>query len=397
MSRVELDKHRITRLDGRPFFLIGARHMPEGGTPALLYEAGFNAFRLTAFGTETNQPEPVPEDLSGLYFWSYLFNRADLTQSPRHAPQLRKLVARLRDHPALLCYENYNEPTLHRTRFKTEPEHLAEGTRVIRECDPNHPIWLAHSCSNTVETLQRFNLCAEILGCNPYPVYLSGTRRHVGFLEDGRVLDCPDQSLHAVGRYTQKMMSVAEGRPVWMLVQAMANESWYSPVHTPQFASQGVDASKILYPTFEQMRFMAFDAIVHGATGIALAMHRTPVGGEVWKSITKLVGQLRQLHDALVAPPVLDCAAIEYVDLGHTIWDGVRLLIRRSNGTLFVFAVNTAREPAEIALQLPVAARSPAIVEFEERQLLVSRDRLCDRFEPFEVHVYRIKCRVDQS
>ena len=142
--------------------------MPEGGTPALLYEAGFNAFRLTAFGTETNQPEPVPEDLSGLYFWSYLFNRADLTQSPRHAPQLRKLVARLRDHPALLCYENYNEPTLHRTRFKTEPEHLAEGTRVIRECDPNHPIWLAHSCSNTVETLQRFNLCAEILGCNPY-------------------------------------------------------------------------------------------------------------------------------------------------------------------------------------------------------------------------------------
>ena len=210
------------------------------------------------------------------------------------------------------------------------------------------------------------------------------------------MLDCPDQSLHAVGRYTQKMMSVAEGRPVWMLVQAMANESWYSPVHAPQFASQGVDASKILYPMFEQMRFMAFDAIVHGATGIALAMHRTPVGGEVWKSITKLVGQLRQLHDALVAPPVLDCAAIEYVDLGHTIWDGVRLLIRRSNDVLFVFAVNTAREPAEVALQLPVAARSPAIVEHEERQVLVSRDRLCDRFEPFEVHVYRIKCRVDQ-
>jgi hypothetical protein len=44
--------------------------MPVGGSPAMLRDAGFNAFRLTAFGTETNDPEPVPDDLEGIYFWS---------------------------------------------------------------------------------------------------------------------------------------------------------------------------------------------------------------------------------------------------------------------------------------------------------------------------------------
>ena len=34
--RVTLDPHRLTRTDGRPFFLIGARHIPEGGSPQLL-------------------------------------------------------------------------------------------------------------------------------------------------------------------------------------------------------------------------------------------------------------------------------------------------------------------------------------------------------------------------
>ena len=42
---VQIGRDRVTQVDGRPFFLIGARHMPEGGTPEILRDAGFNAFR----------------------------------------------------------------------------------------------------------------------------------------------------------------------------------------------------------------------------------------------------------------------------------------------------------------------------------------------------------------
>lgn len=391
MPRVELDRDGSARADGRPFFLIGARHMPTGGSPGLLRDAGFNAFRLTAFGTETNGPEPVPEDLDGICFWSYLFDRADLTRSEAHRRELSRWVEQVRQHPALLCYENYNEPTLHRTRLKARPEDLAAGTRLVRELDADHPIWLAHSCSNTVDTLRRFNGCADIVGCNPYPVYVPGTRRHVGFLADGRVLDCPDPSIHAVGMYTRKMMAVAEGRPVWMLVQAMANESWFSPVHTPQYAGQSIDASKVLYPTFARMRFMAFDAVVHGATGLALALHATPVDGDVWGHVTRLVRQLRDLHDALAAPALSQEPVIAYADLGYSIWDGVRVALRRCGDALYVFAVNTAPDPASVVMHLPVAVEAPVVVMHEDRELSVESDRLADRFDGYGVHVYRIK------
>ena len=396
MPTVTLDEHRITHVDGRPFFLIGARHVPAGGTAALLREAGFNGVRVTAFGTETYEPEPIPDDLDGMFIWSYLFDRADLTK-PGHERQLRDWITELRGHPALLCYENYNEPTLGRTRFKAEPEDLAAGSDLVRELDPDHPLWLAHSCSNTIETLARFNGSADIVGCNPYPVFMAGMRRHIGMRDDGLILDCPDQTVHAVGRYTQKMMAVGRGRPVWMLIQALANENWYHPNYTVEQADAGVEQGKILYPTFAQMRFMAFDAIVHGATGLALSMYRTPVDSAIWHDIVKLVGQLRDLHEALAAPPVLDAALLEYTDLGHTIWDGVQLLMRRTADDLYVFAVNTTFDPVQVAIQLPVEPASPVQVVHEDRQLVPQGNRIADRFAAHGVHVYRVPgCSIPQ-
>ena len=394
-ARVTIDENRIAHVDGKPFFLIGARHMPEGGTPELLRDAGFNAYRTLAFGHESGEPEEVPSDLEGIFFWSYIYNRADLTRSPEHERELRERVSQLRDHPALLCYENLNEPTLlyKSDRFKAEPEDLAAGTALVRELDPDHPIWLAHSCTNTIETLRRFNGCLDIVGANPYPTYVPGMRQHIGVRPDRKMLDCPDQSVHAVGKYTEKMMRVAGGElPVWMLVQALANENWYSPVHTPEMAGQGIDESKLLYPTYGEMRFMVFDAIVHGATGIALGMARTPAEGDVWRDITRLVGELRSLHNALCAPPVMDDIEISYADIGFTVWDGVQLLARRLRDALYILAVNTQFDPAEMTVRmksLDGAAR--ATVLDENREVAVEGGSMGDRFGPYEAHVYRIE------
>jgi len=400
---VTIDENRITHVDGKPFFLIGARHMPEGGTPELLRDTGFNAYRTLAFGHENSEAEEVPRDLEGICFWSYIYegicfwsyiyNRADFTKSPDHERELREKVRRLKEHPALLCYENLNEPTLlyKSGRFKAEPDDLAAGTALLRELDPNHPIWLAHSCANTVETLRRFNGCLDVVGANPYPIYVPGMRRHIGVRSDGKMLDCPDQSIHSVGRYTEKMMKVANGgQAVWMLIQAMANERWFSPDHTPEMAGQGIDESKILYPTYRQMRFMVFDAIVHGATGIALSMWNTPTGGAVWRDIRRLVGELKGMHDALCAPPVTEPVGIEYADLGFTVWDGVRVLARRLAKELYLFAVNTQFDPAEVTLRMrSLEGATRAVVVDEDREVAVENGSLSDRFEPCGTHVYR--------
>ena len=396
-SEVTIDANRITRVGGRPFFLIGARHMPEGGTPEMLRDAGFNGFRRLAFGHESGEPEAIPSDLEGIHFWLYLFDRADFTRSRDYERQLRDIVSEVRGHPRLLCYENLNEPTLffEHDGFKAQPDDLARGTAVLRELDPDHPIWLAHCCQNAVETLRRFNPCADIVGANPYPIYVPGMRRHIGVRADGKMLDCPDQSIHAVGKYTDKMMKVAGGQlGVWMLIQALANEHWHNPEHTPEYVGQGIDESKVLYPTYAEMRFMVFDAIVHGATGVAFSMHRTPTEGAIWRAIVRLVGELAELHDALCAPPVVDPAEVSYADLGFTIWDGVRVLARRLQDAVYLFAVNTQFDPMQATVRMKsIEGATKAFVVHEGREVPVEGGAITDRFDPYDVRVYRVDKR----
>jgi hypothetical protein len=216
-------------------------------------------------------------------------------------------------------------------------------------------------------------------------------RRHIGMREDGRVLDCIDQSIHAVGKYTEKMMAVAQGRPVWMLIQAMSNESWFNPHHTPQFAGQEIDASKMVYPTYEQMRFMAFDAIIAGATGIGMSMYGTPIDGPVWIDICRLVAELKFLQPALCAPPLPQPVAITYTDLGYSIWDGVRTLVRRNGDDIYLFAANTAADPAEVSIQLNIPVQRTATVCGSDRELPVEQNSIHDCFAGFGVQVYWLR------
>ena len=395
---VQLDENRIAHVDGRPFFLIGARHMPEGGTPAMLAEAGFNAYRRLAFGTETSGGEPLPDPDLGIHFWSYIYDRAAFGRSSDYRGQLDEHVRQVRDHPAMLCYENFNEVAMlwRSDTPKAEPDELDEGMRLLRELDPDHPVWLAHSCERTVDTLARYNDSMDIVGCNPYPIIPQGLRQHVGIRADGRIVDCPDQTIHAVGHYTKKMMRVGGGKmPVWMLIQALANENWFNPQYSPEFAGQGIDESKILYPTYEEMRFMAYDAIICGATGLALSMHGTPTDGKEWQDVKRLVAELRGLHDALASPPADVEVEIAHADLGFTIWDGVEMLARRKGDKVYLFTANTAFDPARVTMRLSnVPSNCTAVVEAEGREAAVENGLLIDAFEPYAVHVYRLPAQA---
>src|SRR5687768_17043984 len=103
---------RITLVDERPFFLIGARHMPVGGTPAILAEAGFNAYRHVAFSHEVLAADPVPPADAGLCFWSYVGYRTCFGKSSDYRRELEDHVRAVGQHPALLGYENLNEAAM---------------------------------------------------------------------------------------------------------------------------------------------------------------------------------------------------------------------------------------------------------------------------------------------
>ena len=49
------------------------------------------------------------------------------------------------------------------------------------------------------------------------------------------------------------------------------------------------DEAAVLYPTLEEMRFMAFAAIVNGATGLLFSMHGVSTADDaIWPSIRQV-------------------------------------------------------------------------------------------------------------
>ncbi|MCK4783911.1 MAG: hypothetical protein KAV87_09190 [Desulfobacteraceae bacterium] len=400
LARVSIDNNRITHIDGKPFFPVLARHIPEGGTPQLLAAAGFNGYRWTAFGTETADispvpDQPVPDQNEGLYFYAYIFDRATFSKNTDYKRQLEELVKQVKDHPNLLCYENYNEVAIkwRQWDYKASPEELAEGSKYLRTLDPNHPIWLAHSPDRTIETLATYNESMDIVGANPSPIQPRGMRPHVGAREDGRVCDCPEQSIHFAGRLTDKMMQVGRNeKAIWMLIQAMPYEHWFGELHCPEMAGQSIDPSMCVYPTYEQLRFMAYDAIIAGATGLSFSMYKVPIEHSAFKDISRVVKELRTLNDALTARPFFDPIEISYTDLGYSIWDGMVTLMRRKGDDVYLFAANTAFDPAEVTMQIPgIVNNTAALVQSEDRELAVENSSLSDYFEPYAVHVYKLK------
>ena len=149
-------------------------------------------------------------------------------------------------------------------------------------------------------------------------------RYFVGCRLDKFIVDSSNQTLSAVGDFTTKMMQVAEGRPVWMQVQGAANENWYSEVHTPPNSGLGLySPHHQRYPTLWEMRFMAFNAVVRGATALEWMLIRLPVDSNPWRDVTTVIHELAGLHDILAAPVSDHRLDIEYRELGFSDFTGV--------------------------------------------------------------------------
>jgi len=278
-TQVTVGSDRILKVDGRRFFPIGARHIPNGADPKIIRDTGFNCIRWVAFDTDTIASSDINRLIDAdIMFYPYISDRGDFAHNKaQKMKDLSSLVDLVKGCPLLLCYEQRNEPTYHYrnwAKLKGSPKGMKEGSDLIRSLDPFHPIRLGHGVCNLVSTIKSFNDSADMIGCNPYVIYDQRMRANCATRMDGRISDSPDQTLSAVGEYTSKMMRAAEGRPVWMQLQACSNEDWYNPdIYTPELKGQGIYPHNRLFPSYYQMRFMAFDAIVRGATAMEWSMY----------------------------------------------------------------------------------------------------------------------------
>ena len=97
----------------------------------------------------------------------------------------------------------------------------------------------------------------------------------------------------------------------------------------------------------------------------------------------KLAGELRDLTPALLST-TLPAPTFQPADAP------IDTMMKASDGSLYVFAVNHDKAAHSVTFMLPKSAAANAEVQFENRTVRAQRGLLTDDFAPLEVHVYKL-------
>lgn len=188
----------------------------------------------------------------GLHCWLQLGEVPNLsTRTPAANEQLLTSIAgELKDHPALGAWKGVNEPANRSGAARPAVSGLVRAHERLKALDPNHPLVIIQAPRATLAQLSQYRPAFDITGADIYPVsYPPG--KHAGRRS---------RDIGVVGDITRKMVQAAGGKPVWMTLQI----AWSGVIPTQQHPE-----NVPRFPTLQQERFMVYQAIVHGARGLA--------------------------------------------------------------------------------------------------------------------------------
>lgn len=358
----------VPRLDGvllvgkTPFFPIGIWNAPAGDRAlAELAAAGLNLIRcegkaetvarLARFGlfAAPSLPNRVPEDEAARLAWQ-----------GKAAGLLRELAPA----PNVLAYYLVDEPLWNGTPLQP----LLAAYEFHRQADPWHPIWLNAAPRGTVEDLARYNQACDVSGVDIYPVP-----------EGGSHSEMEDRTVASVGKYTVKMLaSTAYRKPVWMTLQGFA---WKQ-----LFNRQDPES---VFPTPEQSRFMAYDAVVNGASGIMYWGIHSIARPEYWDVLLGTISDLASVAGVLAGEP-LSKNGYELTGTG-LVWCG-----KRTPDGEFLIVVNESPDPTTLVARVPwpgaqvKALDGPAGQDGTQRVLPLGKGEFRDELGPYAVRLYTV-------
>jgi hypothetical protein len=175
-----------------------------------------------------------------------------------------------------------------------------------------------------VQTLAFYNQATDIAGCDIYPAPMPQGQS-----------DLPNKTLSVVGDETAKNILAVRGeKPVFMVLQGFA---WRT--------LDNRNDPKAIYPTFAESRFMAYDAIIAGASGILYwGVDYTPRPSPFWSNLKSLVSEIHGLKPFLEAPREPLKATLSPADTP------VRCLARKVNGHIALLLANCSGNKAAVTV-----------------------------------------------
>lgn len=377
----KLDSDNTLLVGSERFFPIGIYSIPKSDDPFReLAEAGFNLVRCDS----KEQLDKAHEN--GLKVWVALGDRLDLSKDAENRKgDIKARVAELKDHPALLAWESMDEPAWTWKKpwqARASADGLAQGHKLVKELDPDHLLWINHAPRNTEKTLTKFSQNTDILACDVYPVISKDINadKTYAIMPNGKQTDLANQTISCVGEYVDKMKRAAgKDRATWIVLQGFAWDNEQNPDNP-------------LYPTYEETRFMAYNAIIHGVKGILYwGTHSMPQPSEHWDSLKKVARELGDLAPVLASDDVPCALSLEYEEMGFSIDSGAEFIVKRHDGANYMISANTTIGNVRVTFSgFPFPVNSVEVLS-EGREISVSENSFQDAFEPYEVHVYKLK------
>ena len=367
-------------IDGRRQFVLGLYQLPNAENPwREAREAGFNLVHVS----------PAAEELAkcrqyGFRCWVSL---GSISRDKAAEDKLRigRIVNQFRGDPALLFWETEDEPAFLSKKIgpRIPPDRIIETYRFVKSLDPVHPLYLNHAPVNLESTLREYNDGADILATDIYPVIPRGIRELYALWPDGQQGDLLNEAISQVGQYADRMRRVAgRSRAVWMVLQAFAWENMRAKNRDPRM---------VLYPTREQLRFMAYQSLIHGANGLLFwGLAFTPANAPLWPDLKKVAQELAPLGPLLATDPIRAPLQIGYRENGHGVDRGIEWAAREDGRDILLMCTNADRNPLDVTFRgLKDYARAERIGE--PGTVAIQDGTFNESFLPFGTKVYRVR------
>lgn len=313
---------------GAPFFPLGSYELPASDEALrAMADAGINLFRC---GSRADLDRVAQV---GAYGWMPLAVQQGASDG------LHKRIEAVVDHPALVVWEGPDEIVWTFTAYSFLKERagftrddwnrqapiavdyanktggelipkMREGIALVRQLDDrNRPFWMNEAADSDAHFVRQYVDSVDIIGCDYYAVRSEGS------------------DLQSIGRLVNRWEAIGRGRPVWMVLQGF---SWHA-------AKEGRER---LYPSFDQSRFTAYDAIVHGARGVLYWGSETIDDSAFRQSIHALTSELSHLQPFLTGDAHRGVEAHLIDDLFDPPGRGVRTRLVRAGDDYLLMLVN---------------------------------------------------------
>jgi hypothetical protein len=202
---------------------------------------------------------------------------------------------------------------------------------------------------------------------------------------------------HAAGIIEIASINKVQQKPLWMVLQAFGWSSLNDYFDNPD---------DYLPPTMAELRFMVYNAIVNGATGIIFwglefESLETEQGTAIWEACKNVATELQELNPVLTSLTHFnnDFLLVENVQADSEA-SPVQHLIKVVGGDVYVLVVNTSAKPQNNVRFTPFPAIGGTLTNVTEcttnKELSVSNERYWqDTIEGFGVRVYKTDIRYD--